>query len=237
MPLVLCVSNNILVTGETTMESSAAVTEAIARSLRAHRTQRGWTLESLAARSGVSRNMLVQIEQARTNPSIATLCRIADALAVTVAQLVEVAQAPAIRVVKAGEIARLWTGAPGSVGSLLVGIDAPSNTELWDWRLAPGDGYDGEPHPPGTRELVYVLEGALTIALGRAEHLVEAGEAAMFMGDRPHSYRNDGEVALRLVMTVVQPVPAEAPGRVEAPAGPPSHAPPQPDASLSDATP
>ena len=51
------------------------VTDAVARNVREARLERGWTLEQLATRSGVSKGMVVQIEQARTNPSIGTLSK------------------------------------------------------------------------------------------------------------------------------------------------------------------
>ena len=49
------------------------VNAAVACSVRGHRTRLAWTLDDLAARSGVSKGMLSQVEQARTNPSVATI--------------------------------------------------------------------------------------------------------------------------------------------------------------------
>src|SRR5437868_2103715 len=126
------------------MNDPEAVAAAIARNVHALRARRGWTLDRLAQRSGVSKGMLVQIEQERTNPSVATLCRVANALGVTIPRLVEMAETPPVRLVRASEAAELWHGERGSVGKLLVGWDAPDPTEIWDWQLAPGDGYDGE---------------------------------------------------------------------------------------------
>ena len=40
--------------------------------------ERRWTLEQLAARSGVSKGMVVQIEQGRTHPSIGTQSKVAE---------------------------------------------------------------------------------------------------------------------------------------------------------------
>ncbi|MEU8248015.1 helix-turn-helix transcriptional regulator [Nonomuraea sp. NPDC048916] len=52
----------------------------------------------------MSRGMLVQVEQARTNPSVSTLTRIASALGVTVARLVEVADVPVVRIVEQADV-------------------------------------------------------------------------------------------------------------------------------------
>lgn len=128
------------------MAEPGTLTAAIANNVRAQRAHRGLTLDELAVRSGVSRGMLVQVEQGRTNPSVSTLARIADALGVTVARLVEVNDTPVVRVVPAAEVVTFSHG-QGSA-RLLVGTDAPAILELWDWRLAPGEHHDGDAHPP-----------------------------------------------------------------------------------------
>ncbi len=56
-------------------EPAEAIARTIGRRVREGRTGRGWTLDVLAQRSGVSRRMLVNVEQGVTNPSIATLLR------------------------------------------------------------------------------------------------------------------------------------------------------------------
>jgi transcriptional regulator with XRE-family HTH domain len=185
--------------------SPEAVAAAVARNTRRLRTARGWSLDQFASRSGVSKGMLVHLEQARTNPSLGTLCKVAETLGVTLAALVELDQAPAVRVVGPTEVVRLWSEASGSTGDLLVGLDEGVHVELWHWRLVPGERHPSEAHRAGTRELIHVLEGALTLEVDAAEHAVAAGGAALFEADHDHAYRNDGEGDVRLVMVVLQP--------------------------------
>ena len=192
------------------------VAAAIARNARELRSDRQWSLDQLATRSGVSKGMLVQIEQARTNPSIGTLCRLADAFGVSLAQLVELSAASTVRVVDASEVVRLWEGVDGSTGDLLVGTDRSEHVELWRWHLAAGDEHDSEGHLAGTRELLAVLSGTLTLEVDGEEHRVETGGAVLFDADRPHRYRNAHKRALDLVLVVVQP-PAVEPGSASHP--------------------
>ena len=192
------------------------VAAAIARNARGLRGERQWSLDQLATRSGVSKGMLVQIEQARTNPSIGTLCRLADAFGVTLAQLVELSDEATVRVVDASEVVRLWTGLEGSAGDLLVGTDRSEHVELWRWRLAPGDSHDSEGHVDGTRELLAVLSGTLTIEVGGATHTVAHGGAVLFDADRAHRYVNAHKRPLDLVLVVVQP-PVLDPGAASHP--------------------
>jgi transcriptional regulator with XRE-family HTH domain len=186
------------------MPEPEEVNAAVGRNVRAQRTGLAWTLDELAARSGVSKGMLSQVEQARTNPSVATICRLATALGVSVASLVEAPEVPSARVVRAKEAVTLWTGGkPGSEARLMVGSGTTQQVELWDVRMVPGDGYGSEGHPTGTRELLLVIEGELTLELDGVPHPVGAGDAIAFVADRPHAYRNLGDTPLRYSLSVI----------------------------------
>jgi quercetin dioxygenase-like cupin family protein len=80
--------------------------------------------------------------------------------------------------------------------------------ELWDVRMEPGDGYASEAHPSGTRELLLVIEGELTLELDGVPHRVGAGDAVAFVADRPHAYRNQ-DYALSVIHREqpIRPVP------------------------------
>lgn len=179
------------------------LTAAIANNVRAQRAHRGLTLDELAARSGVSRGMLVQVEQGRTNPSVTTLARIADALGVTVARLVEVSDVPVVRVVRAADVVTFTHGE--GTARLLVGTDSPAILELWDWRLGPGEHHDSDAHAAGTREMLTVLSGTLTLTVYGKSHEVGRDEAVLFRADRPHRYANTGAEEVRFVMVVTEP--------------------------------
>jgi transcriptional regulator with XRE-family HTH domain len=199
-----------------------AVAAAVARNLRALRDGRGFTLDQLAARSGLSKGMLVQLERGGTNPSIATLCRAADALGVTVPRLVEVGESPAARVVSAEEAVTLWRGRSGSSARLLAALDLPELSELWEWRLAPRDAYRGQPHPAGSREMLHVLDGVLTLHVDQARHQGRAGETLVFRADRPHGYGNEHERPLRFLMLVLEPRPSAEAAAASTAAGSPA---------------
>ncbi|MGH9111846.1 MAG: helix-turn-helix domain-containing protein [Acidimicrobiales bacterium] len=189
------------------MPDADVVAAAVARNTRRLRTARGWSLDRFASRSGVSKGMLVHLEQARTNPSLATMCKIAETLGVSLAALVELDAAPQVRVVQPSESIPLWTGADGSVGDLQLGTDERDHIELWHWTLAAGDAHRSDAHADGTRELLHVVDGTLTLEVDGVAHAVVAGGAALFHADRPHAYRNDRKRAVRYVLVVIQPDP------------------------------
>ena len=189
------------------MPDTDAVTTAVARNIKGLRSARGWSLDQLAVRSGVSKGMLVHLEQGRTNPSLNTLCKLAETLGISLAGLIELHDQPKVQILEADATVRLWSGKEGSWGDLLVGSDKRDHVELWTWRMAPGDTLPSYAHLQGTQEMVHVLEGTLTLEVDGEAHAVPAGGAALFDADVAHEYRNDHKRAVRFVMVVLTPDP------------------------------
>jgi transcriptional regulator with XRE-family HTH domain len=186
--------------------ADSALVSLIGERVRARRHARGWTLDELAERSGVSRRMLVNVEQGVTNASIATLLRLAEALAIGLPSLVASNdQLTPFEVNRAGTRPPLWTGEHGGKAFLAAGVAAPDVVELWDWTLAPGDAHASEPHVAGTQELLAVIEGDVVLSVAGEEVALHVGDAASFPGDAVHGYRNDGESGARFALTVFEP--------------------------------
>ncbi|MCF3123916.1 MULTISPECIES: helix-turn-helix domain-containing protein [Streptomyces] len=185
------------------------LTQSLARNLKRWRNERGFTLDALAARAGVSRGMIIQIEQARTNPSVGITVKLADALGVSITTLLDHEQGSHVRLVPPEQAVRMWSTDAGSSTTLLVGTDARGPFELWTWRLMPDEGSDSDAHPPGTVELLHVSRGELTLVVDGVEHLVPAGTAASFEANAPHGYHNKGAEPVEMTMSVSVP-PAHA---------------------------
>lgn len=178
----------------------------IGERVRTRRIARGWTLDELAKRSGVSRRMLVNVEQGVTNASIATLLRLSEALSIGLPSLVAPSDGVTpVEVSPAGSRSPLWIGDHGGEAFLAAGVTAPDVVELWDWTLAPGDAHASEPHVAGTRELLTVIEGTLVLSVAGEDFVLRPGDAASFHGDVGHGYRNDGATAARFALTVCEP--------------------------------
>jgi transcriptional regulator with XRE-family HTH domain len=182
-----------MVTPDQLETAAVEMARTIGRRVRASRTELGWTLDQLAARSGVSRRMLVNVEQGVTNPSIATLLRLSDALGIGLPALVDTADDGGERVVvhRDGDIAPMWTSRAGGSAVMVAGTTPPDVTELWDWRLGPRDEHRSEAHRAGTRELMHVLSGRVVLVVAGVEHRLASGDSASFDGGVAHSYRND----------------------------------------------
>jgi quercetin dioxygenase-like cupin family protein len=193
-------------------EGTTDLSAAIGARVRDMRQGRRWTLDQLAAAAGVSRRMVVNVEQGATNPSVGTLLRISDALGVGLPALVEQPDPKRVKVTRSGQGAALWTGSAGGRGVLVAGTAPPDVLELWDWTLGPGDHHRSEAHTAGTKELIQVLDGAITLEVAEQSIVLQTGDAVAFAGDVTHGYANPGSEAARFSLTVFEPGVGSATG-------------------------
>jgi transcriptional regulator with XRE-family HTH domain len=183
------------------MTLTADYQAALARNVRSHRSLRGWTLDELAARSSISRAMIVQIEGARTNPSIATICQLAESLGVSVATLLDTVSPETVRVTRASDARELWTGRKGGYARLLGG--GPDGLiEIWQWHLPPKESYSAPAHAHGTFESLWVQKGRLLLTVGSEEYEGRANHLVQFAAHFPHTYACSGDTACEMLMLV-----------------------------------
>ncbi|AZY48404.1 helix-turn-helix domain-containing protein [Bordetella avium] len=175
---------------------SEPVLEHVSANVRRLRAERGLSQTALAARAGLSRRMIVGLESGEANISLAKLGLIATALDVNFIELVSSpGQTPG---------ALTWRGLhPGSQAHLVASAPGKANTELWIWTLAPGERYQAEPDPPGWSEILYVIEGELTLRYEGVTRLLAAGSATAYDSCADYAYLNEGETVLRFTRNVV----------------------------------
>lgn len=181
------------------------VNEAIAQRIKLYRSQKKISLDTLSRHAGVSKGMLVDIEGCKANPSITLLCRIAAAMGVSVADIVNVASEPAVRLINQNDIPVLWQGDKGGSARLLAGTHGPDMVELWQWTMRPGEKFASPGHPQGTSELLYVTQGSLKLTVGNDEFIINTGNSAVARTDSPHAYACHGTGELTFIMTVDEP--------------------------------
>ena len=188
-------------------DQEAVLSAAVARRISTLRKGHSLSFDALAQRAGVSKGTLVQIEQGGANPSISTLCRLAGALGVSVADLVAPTEVPErpVTVVGPSEVRTLWAGPSGGSALLLAGTPGPDMLEIWTWVLMPGERFEASVHGRGTRELIHVTEGSLALEVDGQSSVVAAGSTAIALTDRAHAYRNPGSAPVRFTMVVHEP--------------------------------
>lgn len=172
----------------------------VAGNVRRLRTQKGWSQDALAAQADVSRRMLVAIEGGEANVSLSTLDRLAQALDVSFSQIVRPPDMPDNS--RIDSVA--WQGeSPLSRATLLGTVPAAREAELWTWTLAPGERYPAEADAANWHEMLYVVDGVLTLETDEGERRVESGDFLIFRSDQPYCFVNRGGTVLKFVRNVV----------------------------------
>ena len=182
----------------------ATISAALAIRLKQYRKEQKLSLDELSRRAGVSKGMLVEIEKGSANPSIGILCKLAAALGISVADILNVGSTPAVHLIENVDIPVLWAGPHGGKARLLAGTSGLDMVELWRWQMQPGEAFESAGHPHGTFELFHVEQGELTLVVDGTTHAIAAGNAAVARTDTPHHYANHGQTALVFTMTVAE---------------------------------
>ncbi|MBC3811247.1 MULTISPECIES: helix-turn-helix domain-containing protein [Undibacterium] len=177
----------------------------VGATLQKLRLDRGLTLEDLSRTAGVSKSMLSQIEREKANPTIAVAWRLANALGVTMAELLssEVPQQDVIRLLESHETPTLSGEHAGYVLRILGPMDLAGKYEWYELMLAPGGALVSNPHDPGTTEHLTVLQGSVEIEVDNTRKKVKVGATARYEADKSHAIRNTGKTEAKALMVVI----------------------------------
>ncbi|MFD8305437.1 helix-turn-helix domain-containing protein [Streptomyces sp. NPDC059690] len=170
------------------------------------RAEHGWSLGELAERSGVSKSTLSRAERAEISPTAALLNRLCAVYGRTMSRLLAEVEAEPTLLVPAAEQPVWRDRASGFVRRSVSPPHAGLRGELVEGRLAAGAdiSYD-RPPVPGLEQHVWVLEGALDVTAGEAEHHLGTGDCLRLRVWGPTRFRCAGPADVRYVLAVVLP--------------------------------
>jgi transcriptional regulator with XRE-family HTH domain len=174
---------------------------------------RGFSLESLAAASGVSRSMISDIERGMKMPTVIVLARLATALGATVSRLIGEDQPDRVIALRR-EDQPVMTDATGWQRQILS-PNLPGVEFEFIRTTIPGGVVVGEfaAHAAGSREYIAVETGSLRVTLDGADHVLSQGDALYYAGDCTHAFANAGadECVYYTVMNVARSIHDPAP--------------------------
>ncbi len=182
------------------MNQRPDIHDRLAASLKAARRSKGLSLDAVAKLSGVSRSMVSQIERGESSPTVATLWNLTQALQVDFAGLLEGREAPGIEVIRAGAAPTIAGRGTGVRIRILSAPEAAGEHEVYDLSFAAGGALVSEPHSPGCREHLTVIEGHLSVRSGEDESDLGPGDTARYAADRPHEIRAEGAARALLIV-------------------------------------
>ncbi|MBR7782946.1 helix-turn-helix domain-containing protein [Undibacterium luofuense] len=177
----------------------------VGATLQKMRLERGLTLEDLSRTAGVSKSMLSQIEREKANPTIAVAWRLANALGVSMAELLS-SEGPApdpIRLLESHETPTLPGEHAGYVLRILGPMELAGSYEWYELTLAPGGALVSNSHDPGAHEHLTVLNGSVEVEVDGVKKKVKVGATARYDADKNHAIRNIGKSEAKALLVVI----------------------------------
>lgn len=182
------------------MNQSSTVLQHVGTNIRSLRDERSLSQQDLADRAGVSRRTIAALETGQVNISLAKLDAIAAVLGVDFRTIVSAPELKEHALVNA----LAWQGEKEeSKATFLASVPSRSQVELWTWSLAVGESYVAEADAEGWQELIYVLEGELTIQFTDSSKTIAAGSSFIFASSVTYTYINSGSQVLKFIRNVV----------------------------------
>jgi transcriptional regulator with XRE-family HTH domain len=177
----------------------------IGAKVAAVRAERGWSLQQLATRAGLSPAAVHKIEKSGMTPTITSLMKIASALGKSVAFFIEESDSlRPVTVVRAGERSRLYTSKQGLVLENISGRYGPFFVAGAEAAVEPRA--DSGPVPmthPG-EELVVLLSGEMEFTVDGEPYTLREGDSIHFRANRPHSWANPSDAPARAIWLAIR---------------------------------
>ncbi|MGB0507917.1 MAG: helix-turn-helix domain-containing protein [Pikeienuella sp.] len=171
----------------------------IAMSIGRERERAGLSLSALAAKAGLAKSTLSQLEAGKGNPSIETLWAIATALQVPFSFLFEQATTQC-QIIRADEGVELSSDSSAFSAVLLAKCPPASRRDIYRVNLFKGSVRNAEPHPQGSVEHIFVCKGSVKMGPSENTEIINAGEYYRYPGDVPHSYEALSDSATMLMV-------------------------------------
>ncbi|ODN72319.1 helix-turn-helix domain-containing protein [Methylobrevis pamukkalensis] len=172
-------------------DATASALAAIGNRIREARLGRGMTLQAIAQVSGVSPSMLSLVERGRASPSIGSLIVIANALGITMSELVATPEVREDRLVVHSEDAPIVETAKHVVRRMLR-EDRERGVSV---ALNEYEAHTGSAERPISHEgfeYGFILEGQLTVEVDGISHQLKAGDLIAYDSRRQHKIWNHG---------------------------------------------
>jgi transcriptional regulator with XRE-family HTH domain len=151
------------------------------------------SLSELAEQSGVAKSIISQIERNETNPTLATIWRLSQALDVSIERVLSAGdEEPFIEKTTRGDTPVLFSD-DGKVRLAIFGwIKTVDWLQWYDVHAEPGGILESDAHQRGSIECLSVITGEFEVEVAGVLQRARAGETLRYRCDRAHVVRNVG---------------------------------------------
>jgi transcriptional regulator with XRE-family HTH domain len=178
----------------------------LGRRLATLRTERGWSLDTLAERTGISRATLSRIERGELSPTAAMLGRLCSAYGWTLSRLIAEAETPAASLISAQDQIE-WTDPESRYRRRIVSPPAPAlRGELVEVHVPAGATVTFDTSPvPALEHHLWMIEGALTLDVEGSVFNLRPGDCLRYVLNGPTRFQAAGRRGARYLVAVVRP--------------------------------
>ncbi|TCT04690.1 helix-turn-helix domain-containing protein [Aquabacter spiritensis] len=188
--------------GDRNLESGAqAITGQLGKTIQRLRKAYNLSLSDLSEQSGVAKSIISQIERNETNPTLATVWRLSQALDMSVERVLASSEdAPFVEKLTRADTPIL-VSEDGLCRLTIIGwIKTVEWLQYYDFHAEPGGELDSDAHQRGAIECLSVLSGTLQVDVAGTVETAKAGETLRYRCDRRHTIRNVGEAPAHAFM-------------------------------------
>ena len=183
---------------------ATALSGQLGRTVQRLRKAYNLSLSELSEQSGVAKSIISQIERNETNPTLATIWRLAQALDVSIDKVLQGTEdEPFVEKTARGDMPILLS----DDGLCRLGIIGWIKTVEWlqwyDFHAEAGGVLESDAHQRGSIETLSVLDGELEVSVGGRIEIARAGETLRYRCDRPHVIRNRTTAAAHATMVCI----------------------------------
>jgi transcriptional regulator with XRE-family HTH domain len=170
---------------------AAALSSQLGKTVQRLRKAYNLSLSELSEQSGVAKSIISQIERNETNPTLATIWRLSQALDVSIERVLQTADdEPFLEKITRGDTPILVSD-DGKCRLAIIGwIKTVEWVQWYDFAADPGGVLESDAHQRGSVEHLSVSAGELEVVVGGVTGRVKAGETLRYRCDRPHTIRN-----------------------------------------------
>jgi len=178
--------------------------EELGKQVKFHRKRLKMSLRTLADQSGVTATYLSKIERGMSNPSVDIIRRIAQALHVSIFNLLQEGKEKN-RVVR--KAARLKINPPHTqITYELLTPDLKGNIEMFLVEVESTNIELGKPTIFPTEECIFVLRGKMTLQINQEIYTLEEGDSIRFDGQNLNSLKSASKEKLVFISAVTPPI-------------------------------
>lgn len=174
-----------------------------ARNVKQARKEKGFSLQDLSGRCGVSRSMLSKIEREEKNPTLQLACQIAEGLNMTLSQLLGEQTRQEVIVIRENERMIFKEDRSGFERHLLS-PSFPSRGIEFILNIVPPGEESGAfpPHKQGVKEYIVIAQGKLRATLDGQVYTLQQGDSIYFEASVEHRFENIGGEECRYYLVI-----------------------------------